>query len=270
MSYVKELHPHIYKTLVNKGISTELNIISKTLDLSIDLYNYEIKISGEEDQLNIFKPYLDTYIESLYIQSVDKKIPPNMCGLVIGKKGQIIKRISYDSGAKLKLNNKTYILNITGNSTQIDKASNAIDIILKQNVKINIPKDKYGQIIGKGGRMIHKITCLSKAKLSFKDGVLSIYGKQDAIKKAQQLVHDIIDMQDIILNPFEYDKLFDGTNLLIELTDKYQVQVNLTKYSLNVKKEFIDDVRKIISDKLDDSSDIFAESESSSDDDIFI
>ena len=68
-------------------------------------------------------------------------------------------------------------------------------------------------------------------------------------------------MQEIILNPFEYDKLFDGTHLLIELTDKYQVQVNLTKYSLNVKQEFIDDVRKIISDKLDDSSHIFAESE---------
>ncbi len=59
--------------------------------------------------------------------------------------------------------------------------------------RINIPQDKIGLVIGKGGVNIKKIISQSGAKIDIKrDGTVFIYGQGESIQKAEKLIGEMV------------------------------------------------------------------------------
>jgi len=125
---------------------------------------------------------------------VEIKIPGNKCGLVIGKGGETIKRLSEQFGVKLVVVQETSAatsgdkpLRITGEPDKVAKAKDAVMELLNPSGKpgayqtndygsksqytmpgsaevfIKVPGDKAGIVIGKGGDSIKEINRRSGA-----------------------------------------------------------------------------------------------------------
>jgi len=144
-------------------------------------------------------PGASTVLQRNNIEIVELKLPGNKCGLIIGKGGETIKRLSEQYGVKLVVVQETNTasgsekpLRITGEPDKVAAAKSAILELLnpvdnyqgrqggdrkeygdrkqhygggpnQQEAFIKVPGDKAGIVIGKGGESIKDINRRSGA-----------------------------------------------------------------------------------------------------------
>lgn len=162
---------------------------------------------------------------------VEVKIPGNKCGLIIGKGGETIKRLSEQYGVKLVVVQDSSTassgdkpLRITGEPDKVAAAKAAILEMLnptdnyhgrkdfgerrqyggpgQSEAFIKVPGDKAGIVIGKGGESIKDINRRSGAHVEIDksqrgasdgtDKMFIIKGSQEQIQYAQQLIYEKI------------------------------------------------------------------------------
>lgn len=162
---------------------------------------------------------------------VEVKVPGNKCGLIIGKGGETIKRLSEQYGVKLVVvqdsssaSSGDKPLRITGEPEKVAAAKTAILEMLnptdnfharkdfgdrrqyggpgQSETFIKVPGDKAGIVIGKGGESIKDINRRSGAHVEIDksqrgasdgtDKMFIIKGSQEQIQYAQQLIYEKI------------------------------------------------------------------------------
>lgn len=150
-------------------------------------------------------------------------VSPQFIGLVIGKNGENIKRISQETGAKVIVDvskadpsgNKLCQISAM-NPNQLNIAADMVRDILNnamnnkrslqpgtEEVKISVPQNKTGIIIGKGGENIRalKQQCGCNIELEKNSkGIFNIRGPADRIQYAQQVIGEKIGGQVTVLS----------------------------------------------------------------------
>ncbi|RWS30006.1 far upstream element-binding protein 1-like isoform X1 [Leptotrombidium deliense] len=142
--------------------------------------------------------------------TVEVPVPPQYIGLVIGKGGESIKRIQQETGTKVQFDTtKTdakgnKICTIQGQSDAVDRAADMVREIIDNaahgrknkdgdEVKMTVPANRTGAVIGKGGETIRAIKqqcgCDIELEKNSK-GVFIIRGPPDRISYAQQLINE--------------------------------------------------------------------------------
>merc|ERR1719233_1889258 len=125
-------------------------------------------------------------------------VKANKVGLVIGKKGETIRKLMESSGAKMMMIQDNTVntgmekpLKITGEQHQVDRAKELLNELIENqqqeyqnsggdrgvprygsgtdSMEFKVPRQTVGIIIGKKGNMIHSIQEDTNAKVQFKD-----------------------------------------------------------------------------------------------------
>jgi len=154
---------------------------------------------------------------------IDIPVSPQYIGLVIGKNGDNIKRISQETGAKVTVDvsktdaNGNKLCQISGlNLHSVNAAAEMVNDILNyamnnkrtpqpgtEEVKISVPQNKTGIVIGKGGITLRSIKqqcgCNIELEKNSK-GIFNIRGPADRIPYAQQLIGEKIGGQVTVLS----------------------------------------------------------------------
>ncbi|MEN2500085.1 MAG: Far upstream element-binding protein 3 [Marteilia pararefringens] len=165
-------------------------------------------------------------------------VPINLCGLIIGKQGETIKKLQAETGVKIELiqdsaekNTAFKPLRFTGYQEKVQSAIETVktylinhgDIKLMSSIlssepgliteHIRVPKLAVGAVIGRSGETIRDIALLSGAKVQFDkeelmqpqdsrnggDKTCIIVGTHEAVEAAKLKVIDIIN-QSVRLN----------------------------------------------------------------------
>lgn len=157
-------------------------------------------------------------------------VSPQFIGLVIGKSGENIKRISHETGAKVVVDvsktdsNGNKLCQISAMSpNQLNLAAEMVRDILNnamsnkrhgrrdndsmhsggEEVKIQVPHNKTGIIIGKGGENIRALKqqcgCMIELEKNSK-GIFYIRGSADRVQYAQQVIGEKIGTQPTVLS----------------------------------------------------------------------
>nr|CAB3247376.1 far upstream element-binding protein [Phallusia mammillata] len=163
-------------------------------------------------------------------KSVTIDIPPDKCGLIIGKGGETIKMLQQTLGVKMLLIQESTEnlglakpLKITGPQINIDNAVNMIHQMMANRDQqiaqqkmdgnadpsmfgddanrsfIPVPKAAVGVVIGKGGDMINQIQDETGTRIQFKpeepglpERMCSVTGRKDGVDAAIRKIHQII------------------------------------------------------------------------------
>ncbi|GMN35963.1 hypothetical protein TIFTF001_005654 [Ficus carica] len=166
-------------------------------------------------------------------QGTSKKIeiPNGRVGVIIGKGGETIKYLQLQSGAKIQvtrdmdadLNSATRMVELMGAPEQISKAEQLINDVLagaesggqgmvarrggghagSEQFVMQIPNNKVGLIIGKGGETIKNMQARTGARIQViplhlppgdtsAERTLQIDGSSEQIESAKQLVNEVI------------------------------------------------------------------------------
>ena len=146
-------------------------------------------------------------------QMIELPVSPQFIGLVIGKGGENIKRISQETGAKLQVDTtKTdgqgnKICQITGtNMMSLNMAADMVKQILdnaangrfggftrQEELRVQVPINKTGLVIGKGGETVKalKQQCGCSIELDKNSkGIFIIRGPPERVPYAQQLISE--------------------------------------------------------------------------------
>uniref|UniRef100_A0A0K0EML0 K Homology domain-containing protein n=1 Tax=Strongyloides stercoralis TaxID=6248 RepID=A0A0K0EML0_STRER len=138
-------------------------------------------------------------------------VPKTAVGMIIGKNGETIKRLAFDTGAKVQFKpdsnpegtDRTAV--IQGTAEQISIATRLISEIVnkcggngqnQETVYMPVPSNKTGLVIGKGGETIKSLIAESSAHIELardypcdaNEKVFSIKGTPYAISLAQHLI----------------------------------------------------------------------------------
>lgn len=127
-------------------------------------------------------------------------------GLVIGRGGENIKRITAESQARINIEGDSGSCTIEGSEQQIRHAIYLIEDLIEKNggrrpqrgppqpqitEELNIP-GKEGWIIGKGGSTIRHIEARSGARVRVDDGKCTITGRKNCVDEALMMIEDVL------------------------------------------------------------------------------
>ncbi|MED6143666.1 hypothetical protein PIB30_007966 [Stylosanthes scabra] len=171
-------------------------------------------------------------------------VPNNKVGVLIGKAGDTIKYLQYNSGAKIQITRDaeadpqaaTRSVELIGSSESIDKAERLISAVIaeadaggspalvarglspaqatvgSEQIQIQVPNEKVGLIIGRGGETIKGLQTKSGARIQVlipqhlpegddsKERTVQVTGDSRQIEIAQELIKEV--MSQIWLLPF--------------------------------------------------------------------
>ncbi|XP_010546505.1 PREDICTED: far upstream element-binding protein 1-like [Tarenaya hassleriana] len=172
-------------------------------------------------------------------QGTTKKIEiPNMrVGVIIGKGGETIKYLQFQSGAKIQItrdmdadpNAPTRTVELSGTPDQISKAEQLINDVLQEaeaggmsrrmtghagseQFVMKVPNNKVGLVIGKGGESIKSMQAKTGARIQViplhlppgdtsTERTIQIDGTSEQIEHAKQLVNEVISGENRLRNP---------------------------------------------------------------------
>ncbi|CAO3591491.1 unnamed protein product [Absidia cylindrospora] len=157
--------------------------------------------------------------------SANIKVPNRMVGIIIGRGGDNLKKVERYSGARIQIDQDSggseRDITLTGEEDQIQMARDMIQQMVRDandssshggsggvgggdndtHVKLDVPSNKVGLVIGRGGDTIRDLEERSGAKIKVltenpgdRSSVrtVSIVGDKHATEKAKSLVEDII------------------------------------------------------------------------------
>ncbi|RWS12606.1 far upstream element-binding protein 1-like protein [Dinothrombium tinctorium] len=141
---------------------------------------------------------------------VEVPVPPQYIGLVIGKGGESIKRIQQETGTKIQFDTSksdakgNKICQIQGQTDAVNRAADMVREIIDnaahgrkakdgEEIRMTVPANRTGAVIGKGGETIRAIKqqcgCDIELEKNSK-GIFIIRGPPDRIPYAQQLINE--------------------------------------------------------------------------------
>jgi ribosomal RNA assembly protein len=152
-------------------------------------------------------------------QAIEIKIPDERIGVLIGKEGEIKKRIEETTGCKIKINSKTGVVTVESGGDAIGflKAQDVIkaighgfspDIAMKllegdfvvleiidltDYVSANALQRVKGRIIGKEGKMRKTIEDMLGVNVSVYEKTVAIIGNPDNVSAAREAVMMLIE-----------------------------------------------------------------------------
>ncbi|XP_022093926.1 far upstream element-binding protein 1-like isoform X2 [Acanthaster planci] len=227
--------------IIGKGGET-INKIQEASDCKVqvagqnDIDNPDVRtctLMGTPEAVQRAKQELDNIIyNSKEAVTEQLMIKANKVGLVIGKKGETIRKLMEQSGARMMMIQDSTAntgmekpLKITGDPSQVERAKELISELLDKqqqeynnsvggggqgaprgqsnygggdNREFTVPRQTVGIIIGKKGEMIRSIQEDTGARVQFKedDGceerVCIITGPTPAVDRAQEIVDEIV------------------------------------------------------------------------------
>ncbi|VDO94040.1 unnamed protein product [Soboliphyme baturini] len=169
-----------------------------------------LRIIGEMEKVEYAKRLVDEIMNSkddrmpMYndygSMSGNKSTGESAVGVIIGKNGEAIRRLTQDTGAKIQFkldfNAPERTAVITGTREQITKATELItDLVHRANgdadvFYMHVPANKTGLVIGKGGETIKQIAAESGARVELsRDPVPNDHEKVFVIKGTSQQIH---------------------------------------------------------------------------------
>jgi len=145
-------------------------------------------------------------------------VPRSAVGLIIGRGGEMIKRISNESGARIQFeqddgsNPLESVAILNGFESQVARAATIIDELINRfnpetqpsSITMVVPISKTGLVIGRGGEVIKKINRETGARVDLSrdspiDGVNNLFvikGNPHQIQSAQQAIFAQINDKD--------------------------------------------------------------------------
>ncbi|XP_033642992.1 far upstream element-binding protein 1-like isoform X1 [Asterias rubens] len=198
-----------------------------------DVDNPEVRtctLTGSTDALQRAKAELNSIVyNSKEAVTEQLLIKANKVGLIIGKKGETIRKMMEESGAKMMMIQDSTIntglekpLKITGDQNQVDKAKEMIQELLdkqqeydnnsggmqrpqpnygaggSESREFTVPRLTVGIIIGKKGDMIRSIQEDTGARVQFNDDdgsdvrVCIVTGSLPAVERARTIIDSIV------------------------------------------------------------------------------
>jgi len=173
---------------------------------------------GNGDGNNPMSPYNTDYQQDFQI-TIEMMIPPDKCGLIIGKGGNTLKTMMQEHSVKLHLvqdsaeiTHDEKPLKIIGTRQQVEDAKRAVQILMSQKdgnkglisplgkptIEVSVPKAAVGVVIGRGGENISRIQTETNTRVQFKpdDPNLDtrgcvISGSPEACTMAQEKIKEI-------------------------------------------------------------------------------
>ena len=163
------------------------------------------------------------------------EIPTAMVGKLIGKSGETIKRLQYETSTRIQVDHNAAPhsdlkrVSVTGSREHVETAKKQILSIISADepytgdsqAEVECPQGIVGRIIGRGGETIRALQSASQANIvvnqSFPDGVprkVIITGRSEAVDRAAKMVTELIAgepgsaqaiIQKVRTNPFRYN-----------------------------------------------------------------
>ncbi|KAL4314745.1 hypothetical protein AHAS_Ahas15G0115800 [Arachis hypogaea] len=173
-------------------------------------------------------------------------VPNNKVGVLIGKAGDTIKYLQYNSGAKIQITRDadadpqaaTRSVELIGSSESIDKAEKLISAVIaeadaggspalvarglspaqatmgSEQIQLQVPNEKVGLIIGRGGETIKGLQTKSGARIQLipqhlpegddsKERTVQVTGDRRQIEIAQELIKEVMSqVTEMYTSPF--------------------------------------------------------------------
>lgn len=123
------------------------------------------------------------------------KIPLDKIGAVIGTGGKVIKNIIEETGTEIDIQDDGSVYIYSTDKESAEKAKEMIeDITIEFEIKMQIPTNKIGEVIGTGGSTIKNIQESTNSNINVNDdGTLYIKSnKEENLLKAQKMIKDIV------------------------------------------------------------------------------
>jgi len=152
------------------------------------------------------------------------RVEHEMCGMIIGRGGETIKKIKKESGARIDISKTPSdpehpddrLIYISGPVECVDFAQEMIEEMINNSkesrekweedskeIEFEVPEDLFGMLIGKGGEKIKAIAAKSNTRIRSTKGpqdvpshevvrVLHIVGTAEDVERARQMVDDRI------------------------------------------------------------------------------
>nr|GMD66599.1 far upstream element-binding protein 1-like isoform X1 [Ipomoea batatas] len=168
-------------------------------------------------------------------QTMSRKmeVPNNKVGVLIGKGGETIRHLQYNSGAKIQITrdaesdprSSTRSVELIGTLENIEKAErlikdviaeadaggspslvakgfNPVQSVIGDQIEMQVPNEKVGLIIGKGGETIKSLQTRSGARIQLvqlpegeqsKERTVRVTGDRKQIERAREMIQEVMD-----------------------------------------------------------------------------
>nr|GMD60683.1 far upstream element-binding protein 1-like isoform X2 [Ipomoea batatas] len=167
------------------------------------------------------------------------EVPNNKVGVLIGKGGETIRHLQYNSGAKIQITrdaesdprSSTRSVELIGTLENIEKAErlikdviaeadaggspslvakgfNPVQSVIGDQIEMQVPNEKVGLIIGKGGETIKSLQTRSGARIQLvqlpegeqsKERTVRVTGDRKQIERAREMIQEVMDQIWILL-----------------------------------------------------------------------
>jgi polyribonucleotide nucleotidyltransferase len=145
------------------------------------------------------------------------EIPRGMIGLVIGTKGATLKDIKNESRTVINIQRKNSMAVIEGTRKEVEAAEELIETLIKYRPKgargpnqeettilrLLVPADKCGKVIGKQGKNVKAVTEATGASVNILEKALNVgpyerccllRGPKSGVFKAKQMIEETLGM----------------------------------------------------------------------------
>ncbi|KAK4284995.1 hypothetical protein QN277_001749 [Acacia crassicarpa] len=212
--------------------STEQNVSSAEQSESADIEhnNAEAPHNKQDDSRGQEQPSSAAEITTLKI-----KVPNNKVGVLIGKAGDTIRYLQYNSGAKIQItrdadadpHSTTRPVELIGSLDSIEKAEELISAVIaeadaggspalvarglssaqgtsgSEQIQIQVPNEKVGLIIGRGGETIKGLQTKSGARIQLipqhlaegddsKERTVQVTGDKRQVEIAREMIKEVM------------------------------------------------------------------------------
>ncbi|KAI9074472.1 hypothetical protein K1719_043591 [Acacia pycnantha] len=212
--------------------STEQNVSSAVQSESADIEhtNAEAPHNKQDDSRGLEQPSSAAEITTLTI-----KVPNNKVGVLIGKAGDTIRYLQYNSGAKIQItrdadsdpHSTTRPVELIGSLDSIEKAEELISAVIaeadaggspalvarglssaqgtsgSEQIQIQVPNEKVGLIIGRGGETIKGLQTKSGARIQLipqhlaegddsKERTVQVTGDKRQVEIAREMIKEVM------------------------------------------------------------------------------
>ena len=184
--------PALTSLIVGKKGATVTKIQTENeVNIDVKRKEGEIRVKGNEENvikaIAALQAILDSY-ESVTLTGTSDEL-----GSIIGKSGANVKQLAEDSGAQIKVNREAGTIDISGESSNVEKAKADITALLekykRENIVMKVNPDFVPSLIGKGGESIKKLRKELGLAIDLGakgTGKVTLRGSEELIEKAKE------------------------------------------------------------------------------------
>ncbi|XP_028801302.1 far upstream element-binding protein 2 isoform X2 [Neltuma alba] len=212
--------------------STEQNVSSAEQSESVDVEHNNVEVPNDKQDASRGQEQPTSAAE---ITTLKIKVPNNKVGVLIGKAGDTIRYLQYNSGAKIQItrdadadpHSTTRPVELIGSLDSIEKAEKLINAVIaeadaggspalvarglssaqatsgSEQIQIQVPNEKVGLIIGRGGETIKGLQTKSGARIQLipqhlaegddsKERTVQVTGDKRQVELAREMINEVM------------------------------------------------------------------------------